>query len=65
MIKPDVSTESIPYSNVKDGLNYIDNSVFFILNAPGKQFVNLVGSFNDWEISDEYLMRYDEDQDRF
>tara|TARA_B100000927_G_scaffold138174_1_gene111468 strand:- start:319 stop:3117 length:2799 start_codon:yes stop_codon:yes gene_type:complete len=65
VMKPDVSTESIPYSNLKDGLNYLDNSVFFILNAPGKQFVNLLGSFNNWEVSDEYLMRYDDNVDRF
>ena len=35
------------------------------MNAPGKEFVNIVGSFNDWEISNNYLMKYDQAQDKF
>ena len=65
VIKPSVLFEDIPYSNLNDGLNFTENSVVFILNAPGKQFVNIVGSFNEWEISDDYLMKYDNTIDRF
>ena len=64
-IKPDVSIESIPFSNVDDGLNFIDGKVVFVLNAPGKSFVNLVGSFNNWEVDDQYLMKYDDTINRF
>tara|TARA_B100000287_G_scaffold63915_1_gene55457 strand:- start:526 stop:3321 length:2796 start_codon:yes stop_codon:yes gene_type:complete len=65
VIKPSVSFENAPYDNLKDGLNFTENSVVFVLNAPGKEFVNIVGSFNDWEISSEYLMKYDNTIDRF
>ena len=65
VIKPSVLFEKIPYDNLNDGLNYTENSVVFILNAPGKEFVNIVGSFNDWEISDDYLMKYDDTIDKF
>lgn len=64
-IKPDVSVENIPYSEVDDGLNFINGNVIFVLNAPGKSFVNLVGSFNNWEVDDQYLMKYDDTINRF
>ncbi len=65
VIKPSVSYENIPYDNLNDGLNFTENSVVFIFNAPGKEFVNIVGSFNQWEISNEFLMKYDDDRNRF
>ena len=65
VIRPSVISENIPYDNLDDGLNFTENSVVFVLNAPGKQFVNIVGSFNEWEISDDYLMKYDSAIDRF
>ena len=65
VIKPSVLYENIPYNNLNDGLNFTENSVVFILNAPGKEFINIVGSFNEWEISDDYLMKYDDTIDRF
>lgn len=65
VVKPSVLFEDIPYSNLNDGLNFTENSVVFILNAPGKEFINIVGSFNEWEISDDYLMKYDDAIDRF
>ncbi len=65
VIKPEVQVESLPYDNLNDGINFLENSVVFLLNAPGKEFVNIVGSFNDWEISNNYLMKYDQAQDKF
>ena len=50
VIKPSVSYENIPYDNLYDGLNFTENSVVLVFNAPGKEFVNIVGSFNQWEI---------------
>ena len=46
-------------------LNFMENSVVFILNAPGKGFINIVGSFNNWEVSSQYLMKYDNTVDKF
>ena len=65
VIKPSVSYENIPYDNLYDGLNFTENSVVLVFNAPGKEFVNIVGSFNQWEISNEFLMKYDDDRNRF
>ncbi len=65
VIKPNILIENLPYTNMEDGLNVLSNSVVFILNAPGKQFINLVGSFNNWEILDDYLMKYDENLNKF
>ncbi|MFD1079945.1 hypothetical protein ACFQ29_42495, partial [Longispora fulva] len=33
--------------------------------APGKEVVHWIGSLNNWEIRDEYLMNYDPQTDRF
>ena len=65
VIKPSVSYENIPYDNLYDGLNFTENSVVLVFNAPGKEFVNIVGSFNQWEISNEFLMKYDDGRNRF
>lgn len=64
VIKPDVQIKSIP-SGLKDGINIIDEKVIFILYAPKKDFVYLSGSFNSWNISEDYLMYYDQNSDRF
>jgi 1,4-alpha-glucan branching enzyme len=44
-------------SSVKDGLTIIDNTTAaFSLMAPGKDFVYLLGDFNDWKVDDDWLM---------
>lgn len=52
-----------------DGINYIDGDdtkVVLSLLAPDKDFVYVVGDFNDWEIDDDYLMQVDaNDSSRF
>ncbi len=52
-----------------DGVNYIDGDdtkVVLSLLAPDKDFVYVVGDFNDWEIDDDYLMQVDSnDSSRF
>ena len=41
----------------RDGITRIsDDSLAFVLFAPGKNSVHLVGDFNKWQISDEYQM---------
>lgn len=39
-------------ANVQDGINYKDDSVTFVLLAPGKNSVHLVGEFNQWNAFD-------------
>jgi 1,4-alpha-glucan branching enzyme len=41
----------------KEGINYIDTSkINLVLLAPGKEFVYVIGDFNDWTIKNDYLM---------
>lgn len=44
--------------NLKDGITVIsDDSVAFVLFAPKKETVHLIGEFNDWKISDTYQLK--------
>jgi len=49
------SSESLTY---KDGITRIsDDSLSFVLFAPKKQSVYLIGDFNDWKVSESYKMK--------
>ena len=66
VIKPVISYLEIPYNNLKDGANYIENgNVVLVFYAPGKEFVNINGSFVDWKKENSYLMNYDPVLKRF
>ncbi|MDD3807519.1 MAG: alpha-amylase family glycosyl hydrolase [Candidatus Marinimicrobia bacterium] len=42
---------------LNEGLTVLDNtSAAFTLMAPGKEFVYLIGDFNDWKVEDAFLM---------
>ncbi len=46
-----------PPEGSEDGIHYPSStSAFLQLHAPGKEFVFVVGDFNDWQLSFEYLM---------
>lgn len=63
--RPDLVVEALP-EGVEDGINYMsDTSAALVLYAPGKSFVYVVGSFNDWELSNRYLMKVTPDGSRF
>lgn len=49
--------------NMRDGINYIsDDSLGFVLFAPGKKTVHLIGDFNNWTVSDKYKMEKKDDR---
>ena len=51
---------------MKDGINYIDNyTVLLNLLAPGKDYVHVTGTFNNWAIEDQYQMKRSTDGERF
>lgn len=53
-------------AGVKKGINYIsDTEVIFVLEAPGKKNVFLIGDFNDWEIDPTYQMNITPDREMF
>jgi pullulanase/glycogen debranching enzyme len=67
VVKPTVTEAALP-SGMKDGINLnpSDNTkATLVFYAPGKQFVHLIGNFNNWEINDNYLLKKDSATDRF
>ncbi len=53
-------------AGVEDGVNYIDDqTVTLSLLAPDKNFVYVIGDFNDWQINSEYYMKMTPDSNRF
>ena len=59
MINPDVHNAPSPAGTL-DGINYNSNtSVTLSLFAPEKEFVYLVGDFNDWKIDTLFCMNRD------
>lgn len=65
---PDV-TEALVPAGMMDGINYHpsdDTKVTLVLYAPGKQFVNLIGNFSNWQRDDtNYLLFKDTAKERF
>ena len=59
----DNDIEELP-EDVVPGINYIDdNTVVFVLQAPNKNNVFLLGDFNDWVISTGYQLKNTPDGD--
>lgn len=49
--------------SLRDGITVIsDDSLAFVLFAPKKQTVHLIGDFNNWTVSDNYKMKKDGDR---
>ncbi|MDR0825017.1 MAG: alpha-amylase [Prevotella sp.] len=54
--------ETVP-AQLRDGINIIsDDSLGFVLFAPKKESVYLIGDFNNWQVSDSYKMKKDGDR---
>ncbi|MCA1763539.1 MAG: alpha-amylase family glycosyl hydrolase [Cryomorphaceae bacterium] len=65
IIQGGVTTEPSP-PGVVDGINYIDDeTVILQLYAPFKDFVYVLGDFNDWEFSTDYFMNQTPDGERY
>jgi len=61
IIPPTVEAAPRP-DGVRDGVNYAPadpTKVTLSLFAPGKDFVHVVGDFNDWRVDNSYLMNRD------
>lgn len=59
VVKPTVTEASLPL-NLKDGLtiNASDKTkATLVLHAPNKEFVHVIGDFNNWEINNNYLLK--------
>lgn len=61
VVNPSVETQAFPSSS-KLGINYIsDTSILLGLYAPFKEYVYVIGDFNDWQVDTAYFMKRDAD----
>ena len=61
-VNPELVEESRP-AGIEDGITYHEDDpgkVTLSVFAPGKDFVYVIGSFNDWEIHEDYFMKLDD-----
>ncbi|QCR25052.1 alpha-amylase [Pontibacter sp. SGAir0037] len=64
-VKPEPVVRSLP-SGIVDGVNYTAaNKVVLSLYAPHKEFVYVIGEFNNWEAQPGYLMHRTADGERY
>lgn len=67
VVSPTVEELAVP-SGMLDGINLdpLDPTrATLVFYAPFKDFVHVIGDFNNWEIDDAYLMKKDSAADRF
>ncbi len=64
-VKGETSIEALP-EGIRDGINYMDDeSVILSLFAPAKEFIYVIGGFNNWELNGDYLMKRTPDGERY
>jgi len=57
MVNPPINGAALP-EGIVDGINYNDDgSVTLSLFAPFKEFIYLIGDFNDWKVDENYFMK--------
>ena len=67
IINPTVTEATVP-SGMKDGINLNpsdDTKATLVFYAPGKEFIHVIGSFNNWQIDNAYLLKKDSAKNRF
>lgn len=67
VVKPTVTEAALPL-DIKDGLTInasANTKATLVLHAPNKEFVHVIGDFNNWEIDNNYLLKKDSSKDRF
>ncbi|AUC14890.1 alpha-amlyase [Tenacibaculum sp. SZ-18] len=67
IVRPTVVEEALP-DGLKDGLNLNETdptTATLVFYAPGKEFVHVIGDFNDWQLDNNYSMKKDPSNDRF
>ena len=67
IVKPTVTEAAVP-AGMLDGINLhpTDNTkATLVLYAPMKDFIHVIGDFNNWEADNNYLLKKDSAKDRF
>ena len=64
-VRKPVAIVELP-ENVRDGINYTgpETAVLSLL-APGKEYIYVLGDFNEWEVDSSYYMHMTPDGERF
>ncbi|CCH53891.1 alpha amylase catalytic region [Fibrisoma limi BUZ 3] len=64
-VRPEPPVVALP-NGLRDGINYsADNRATLVLYAPKKNFVYLLGEFNNWTTAPQYLMNRTPDGNRY
>lgn len=64
-VRQQVEVAELPDGS-KDGINYIDNNTAVLsLYAPGKDYLFVIGDFNNWEIAENYYAKVTPDGNHF
>ncbi len=64
-VRPAVPVEAVP-AGVIDGVNYLsESSVIISLFAPDKNYVFVIGDFNDWQLDNSNYMKRSPDGQRY
>ena len=67
IVNPGVISQALP-AGVEDGINYNSSDATkatLVLDAPGKDFVYVAGSFNNWQPGSAYAMKKDATTGKF
>ena len=65
VVNPSISTANVP-SGMELGINYTSaSSATLVLLAPFKDYVYVLGDFNDWKVNTNYFMNRDPDGRRY
>ena len=67
IVKPTTTEAALP-AGLKDGINFnpSDNTkATLVFYAPMKNFIHVLGDFNDWKIDNNYLLKKDSSKNRF
>jgi Alpha amylase, catalytic domain/Secretion system C-terminal sorting domain len=68
IVNPGALAQALPVSTLEDGINYTAGDATkatLVLNAPGKDFVYVAGSFNSWQPNTSYAMKKDPTTGKF
>jgi hypothetical protein len=68
IVNPTAVSVALPSSTLVEGINYnpTDTSkAILVLDAPGKDFVYVAGSFNNWQPDSSYAMKKDVSSSKF
>jgi glycosidase len=65
IVRDEVVVEERP-AGTRDGINYLDdNTALLSLIAPGKEYIYVLGDFNNWELDPDSYMKKTPDGTRF